>query len=316
MINESVSCRGLRGAPGRLVALVLLGWGCASAHGGRAALIADADRAARAAVAAEGSLHVAALPPASFAVLPFSVPAQDTLLRPLGFAIADFLVTDLSRSAQLRMVERLRTNAILDELNLAGRTDSDSAGLPRIGRIVGARRLLLGTASLVGGTTVRFDTRVVDVVDGTVAEVAVAEAPLDRIIDAQKSLALLVLERLAITVTPAERRRIEGRPPIQLAALVAYGRGVEAEGRGDVAGALSAFDEAVRIDGAIRVATSQRAGATSSSVASRVPSIDRVVEMTSQGVNASLPVRVAEAVDAPLVTSSVLSIILVIRVLP
>lgn len=276
----------------------------------------DADRAARAALALESALRLDALPAASFAVLPFAVAAEDTLLRPLGFAIADFLVTDLSRSTQLRMVERLRTNAILDELNLAGRSVGDSSALPRIGRLVGARRLLMGSATRIGDGTIRFDTRVVDVVDGTVTAVAAADAPLDRVIDAQKALALLVLERLAITVTPSERQRIEGRPPIQLAAMVAFGRGVEAESRGDVVAALTAFDEAMRLDGAIRSATTQRAGVTTAAPALRLSSVERVVEMSTEAVNAAVPVRVAEAADAPLAASSALAIILVIRVLP
>src|SRR5262249_32672403 len=91
----------------------------------RAALIADADRDAKLAVANEARLNAETIPPRTLAVVPFTVATRDTLLTPLGFGLADLLTTDLSQSSQLQMVERLRIDAILRELRLvdAGVTD-------------------------------------------------------------------------------------------------------------------------------------------------------------------------------------------------
>ncbi|HZI44674.1 MAG TPA: CsgG/HfaB family protein, partial [Ilumatobacter sp.] len=75
---------------------------------------------------------------------PFSVDGVDTALAPLAYALADLLMTDLARSAQLRIVDRLRLDALLREVRLveAGRVDTATA--PRVGRLVGARRLVIG----------------------------------------------------------------------------------------------------------------------------------------------------------------------------
>src|ERR1044072_8818257 len=62
---------------------------------GRARLIAESDRAAKEAIAAESRLDVAKIPARSLAVLPFTVSKHDTLLTPLGFGLADILSTHL-----------------------------------------------------------------------------------------------------------------------------------------------------------------------------------------------------------------------------
>lgn len=280
-------------------------------------MISDADKAAKAALASENKLDPAKIPARSFAVLPFSVDQRDTVIRPLAFGLADLLTGDLSRSPELHLVERLRTNAMLRELDMVDAGITDPRQGPRVGRLVGARRLMLGSASRSGPETVRLDARVVDVIAGTVQDVVSAEAPLDRVIEAEKQLALLLFERLGITLTPAQRTRVEQRQTTQLNALVAYGRGIEAEARGDAAGATVAFEEASRLDVAFAAARSQAtASAAPASSSQRASSVARVLDLTTTAVNAPVATRLPEAVDAPLAPSSLLTLIFTIRVTP
>lgn len=285
----------------------------------RATLIADADRAAKAALENESTLDVGKIPARTFAVLPFAVAATDTLLQPLSFGLADLLIGDLAKSPELRLVERLQTNAMLRELSLVDAGVTDPAQAPRVGKLVGARRILIGEAARGNGGTVRLAARVVDVVGASVLDIVSAEAPIDRVIDAEKELALLILERLGIRLTPAQRARVEQRQTTQLAALVAYGRGVQAEAKGDAAGASAAFEEASRLDAAFAAARTHGAPAPAAA-AQRAASIARVVEVTTQAINApvitNMAAKVPEAVDAPLVSGSVLSLIFTIRVTP
>lgn len=280
-------------------------------------MISDADKAAKAALASENKLDPAKIPARSFAVLPFSVDQRDTVIRPLAFGLADLLTGDLSRSPELHLVERLRTNAMLRELDMVDAGITDPRQGPRVGRLVGARRLMLGSALRSGPETVRLEARVVDVIAGTVQEVVSAEAPLDRVIEAEKQLALLLFERLGIVLTPAQRTRVEQRQTTQLNALVAYGRGVEAEARGDAAGATVAFEEASRLDVAFAAARSQAtASAAPAASSQRASSVARVLDLTTTAVNAPVATRLPEAVDAPLAPSSLLTLIFTIRVTP
>ncbi len=285
----------------------------------RATLITDADKAARATLASEGSLDASKIPARSFAVLPFTVAGRDTLLRPLGFGLADLLVGDLAKSPDLHLVERMRTDAMLRELRLVDEGITDPKQAPRVGKLVGARRILIGDASATPTGGIRLSARVVDVIAGTVQELVTADAPLDRVIDAEKALALLVFERLGITLTPAQRLSVEQRQSTQLAALVAYGRGVQAESRGDAAGALAAFDEASRLDAAFSAARTQASAvptSSSSSSKSSASSAVRVADLAAQAVNAPIAVKLPEAVDAPLASGSLLALIFIIRVVP
>ncbi len=294
----------------------LLAAACASTPTNRrATTIASADKAAKAAIEKENTIDAAKIPARTFAVMPFAVASGDTLLAPLSFGLADVLVNDLSRSPELKLVERLQTNAILRELSLVDEGITDPKQAPRVGRLIGARRLLIGDASRGAGGTVRLSARVVDVIGGTVQELVSAEAPLDRILDAEKQLALLLFERLGITLTPAQRQRVEQRQTTQLAALVAYGRGVQAEAKGDAIGATAAFEEASRLDAAFSAARSQLSGGPAAA-SQRASNVSRVLDLSVQAVNAPVAARLPEAVDAPLASGSVLSIIFTVRVTP
>ncbi|MHB1312037.1 MAG: CsgG/HfaB family protein [Gemmatimonadaceae bacterium] len=285
----------------------------------RATVISDADQAAKAALANENRLDPGKIPARTFAVTPFTVATRDTILRPLGFGMADLLANDLAKSPELRLVERVQTEAIMRELSLVDEGITDPREAPRVGRLIGARRILIGNASMVPGGDVRLSARVVDAIAGTVQDLVSADAPLDRIIDAEKALALLLFERLGITLTPAQRLSIEQRQSSQLAALVAYGRGVQAEAKGDASAAIAAFEEASRLDAAFSAARAQAQAApsgASSRSSSAANSVARVVDLAAQGVNAPVAVKLPEAVDAPLAANSRLPILFIIRILP
>jgi len=279
------------------------------------ALITDADQQAKQALAAENRIDAAKIPARSFAVTPFTVAERDTLLTPLGFGLADLLTTDLSRSPQLSLVERLHTDAILRELDLVDAGVTDPRTAPRVGRLVGARRILIGSIMSGGPGVVRLQARVVDVISGTVQELTTADAPLERIVDAEKQLALLLFQRLGITLTPAQRTLVEQRQTSQLAALVAYGRGVDAEARGDAVAALAAYEDAARIDVAFTAARTQARG-TLAAQQSHTSAVQRVMALSTLALNQPIATQVPEAVDAPLQTSLAVALILIIRVTP
>ena len=305
--------------PQLLLGLVLMAACASNPVMRRATVISDADKSAKAAVANESKLDPGKIPARTFAVTPFTVAARDTILRPLGFGMADLLANDLAKSPELRLVERTQTEAILRELNLVDDGITDPREAPRVGRLIGARRILIGNAAMMPGGGVRLSARVVDAIAGTVQDLVSADAPLDRIIDAEKALALLLFERLGITLTPSQRLSIEQRQSNQLAALVAYGRGVQAEAKGDATGAIAAFEEASRLDAAFSAARTQASVApsgSSSKSSSSASNLARVVDLAAQGVNAPVAVKLPEAVDAPLAANSHLPIIFIIRILP
>lgn len=281
----------------------------------RTIAIADADREARRAVALEAKIDAGKIPARSFSVLPFAATTQDSALRPLGYAMADFLMSDLAHSPELKLVERQRTDAILRELDLVDRGVVDPRAAPRVGRLLGARRVLVGELTSAPGDNVVLSARVVDVIAGTVQQLVSASAPMSRMIDAEKALAIRVFEELGIQLTPSQLANVEQRQTTNLAAIVAYGRGVRAEARGDAAGAVAGFDEAVRLDAAFSAARASLAAAPAAS-AQRSSSVQRVLELSAQAINAPVATKLPEAADVPLQASQVMTLLITVRVTP
>ena len=224
------------------------------------------------------------------------------------------LISDLAVSPALRLVERLDTDAILRELALVDSGVVDPRTAPRVGRLVGARRLLLGEVSRPTDNTIRLTTRVVDVVAGTVEELVTADAPLARVLDAEKALALLIFERLGITLTASQRTRVEQRQSTQLAAIVAYGKGVDAEAHGDAPRAVASYRDAARLDP--RFVEAIRGSLAPAAASGAGIGIERVVGISSAAINAPFVTRLPDTADAPLSAGTMISLTFLIRVTP
>ena len=188
------------------------------------------------------------LPSRTIGIPPLRVHAADTTLAALGYGLADMLMTDLGRSAQIQVVDRLRMDALLRELKLVQAGMVDPATAPRVGRLVRARRLVLGDVTQVPGGQVGINARVADTRDAQVRPAVQASARLDDIFQAEKELAYRILAEMGVTLTPAERAAIEQRPTANLAAFLAYSRGVRYEVFGQFDAAAREYDAAARLD--------------------------------------------------------------------
>lgn len=234
----------------RFAGLVLLG-GCATlSPAGRPSqgelAIAEAD--ARAMLAAERSIASTSLPPRTVAVVPFAFKATDGDLAPLSYGLADLLATDLARSAQVTVVNRLHIGALLRELDLvaAGRVDSSAA--PRVGRLLGARRLIGGEVLGQGASRLTLQPIITDASTASWQLGQPATADVDLILDGVKTLALSIFADLGVNLTPAEAAAIEQRPTRHLGALLAYSRAVQNEEVGDFAAAETNYRAASQLD--------------------------------------------------------------------
>jgi TolB-like protein len=206
-----------------------------------------AEEAARHAITNEQSLDVTTMPPQSLGIPPFDAPASDTILSALGYGLADLLTTDLARSGQLEVVDRIRLDAVLREINLVETGRVDTATAPRVGRLVQARRLVLGALTKTSaGLTI--DAEVADVASGEVRQAVSAGAPLADILRAEKELAFRLFDQLGVTLTPTERGQVEQMPTKNVAALLAYSRGVRFEAEGRYAEARNEYQRAVQLD--------------------------------------------------------------------
>lgn len=226
---------------------------------------------ARQAIAAEATLSAARPEPNTVAVLPWTYLGAEESLRPLEVGLAHLVVTDLAKVTRLRLVERERVQALVTEFRLdqAGRADPGTAA--RSGRLLRAGRVVQGAIREGGDSgTIRLDANVVSTGDTGVEASGTASDRLQRLFDLEKAVVFQLLDRMGITLTPAERRAIGERPTADLQAFLAFSRGLGAEDRGDLAAARQFFDQAAARDPGFSQARQRAMQATRLSLASRV----------------------------------------------
>ena len=221
---------------------------------------------ARASLAQEAQLSQNPPEPNTIAVMPFGYTGTNPDIQPLSRGFAQLVVTDLAKSRQVRVLERERMQAMLDEMHLTEQGNTDPATAARSGRLLRAARVVQGSL-LDQGTILRIDATVVDVTTSGVAPGAQAADQLSRLFDVEKSLVIQLFESLNITLTPAERQAINQRPTQNLQAFLAWSRGLEAEDRGDFSGAQQLYDQASRIDPSFLSAAQSSAKASDMSAA-------------------------------------------------
>jgi tetratricopeptide (TPR) repeat protein len=227
---------------------------------------AEAMISAQQSIKNEQLLNPATFPKSAVGVSPLFVPTADTTLAPLGYGVADLLIADLSISPDLQIVDRVRVDAVLRELELSksGRTDTTSA--PALGKLVGASRMVNGEIHSGLKNHITMDAQVTSVERGSIVGKPVSEqTAMVQILDGEKRLALQLFGELGVTLTPAQMQAVQKRPTRYLSAFLAYSRGAAAEAQWNLDAAESYYVGALSIDPGFILAQQRLAAVRSSS---------------------------------------------------
>ncbi len=108
------------------------------------------------------------------AVLYFDYGGETAGMGVLKKGLAQMLISDLSEVSGIRLVERTRLEAILAEQDLARKKTIDAKTAARLGKLLGAHFLVLGSYFDLMGT-LRVDARMVHVQTGRVVKSVGAE---------------------------------------------------------------------------------------------------------------------------------------------
>ena len=216
--------------------------------------------AAKQALLDEATLGAQAGDARTVAVLPLRVLGADSSLIPLERGMAELLVTDLSRSAQLTIVERERMQALLDEIALSRQqANADPATSLRAGRLMRAGRIVSGQITQLPERRLSVNAAVVDVPTSQAVGGAQSDDQLDALFALEKKIAMQLFTALGVTLTPQELAAVEERPTRSVAAFVAYSNGLAAEDRGDLEAASRYYANAIALDPSFRLAIDRAA---------------------------------------------------------
>jgi tetratricopeptide (TPR) repeat protein len=203
---------------------------------------------ARAALARESSINASAFPDNSVAVLYFKNMGKKRELDPVQKGLADMLITDLSKARALKVVERVRMQKMIDETGLGQTGIVDGTSSPRIGRLVGASRLIQGSFLELPKEAVRMDAGFVQVKPGKALQPQKIQGKMAKFFQLEKDLVFALLDRMAVPLSQAEKDAIRIVPTENLLAFLAYCRGLDAEDRGRFQDARREYQNAVQLD--------------------------------------------------------------------
>lgn len=217
----------------------------------------------KAALNAEQELAPSDIPANTVAVVEFNSKELPPELAPLAKGLAEFTAQDLGKVGSLQVVDRLKIDAIREELKLSQSEFADPATAPRIGRLVGGRRIVTGTLLGLGDESFRLSGAVVNTNDQSVAMPEHADGALAEFFRVQKRFVFDVIEAMDITLTPEERTAIEEVPTENFLAFMAYSRGLAYRDRNQLQEAQAEFNSASALDAGFGQAAAQGRSITS-----------------------------------------------------
>ena len=103
----------------------------------------------------------------NFGVVPFENVGSETGERSLGLVVSDMITTNLARDHRLSLVERSHLNQVMGELTLQQSGAIDDKQVLELGKMAGARALVVGRVADVGAEFV-VSARAVDAENGAV----------------------------------------------------------------------------------------------------------------------------------------------------
>jgi TolB-like protein len=184
------------------------------------------------------------------AVLPFnnggSYGQQKEDFDALERGIAGMMISELSANASARVVERQEIQKLLDEQNLGAQGRVDAATAAKIGKVVGARYMVLGTFVDFYGDF-RVDVRLINTETSEVVKTESERMQRDHLFDIIRNIAARLMKdaNLPALTRQTSDQRMSRQVPTE--ALTYYSRALLFQDRGQKDKAVEMFNRALAI---------------------------------------------------------------------
>ena len=163
--------------------------------------------------------------------------------------IAGMLISELAQNPAARIVDRSSVQRLLDEQNLGKDGRADAATAAKIGKLVGARYMVMGSFVDLYGRF-RVDARIVDVETSEILKVVRSDPKFEKREELFKLLQTVAERLMAETKLPAltaEMSRAVRARNVPTEALTYYSRALLYQDRGDKAKATEFYRKAIDV---------------------------------------------------------------------
>lgn len=207
--------------------------------------IAASQRAAKKAIEDEQMLMAIKPDANTIAVCYYQDLSPDKSLRAFQKALTAMVITDLSKIKSLKIVERVRMQALLQEMRLGQTGIVDQNTAPRVGKLLGAENLIVGNLSL---GSIQAITSLTSAGTGIVKGTASAAVDQEQFYELPMIIVQDVAKILGITLTMEEKKAVGVPHTTVYKAFVYFGEALDAMDAGNWKKAKDLFDMAVKED--------------------------------------------------------------------
>jgi TolB-like protein len=223
---------------------------------------------ALAAAAGTAPLSAQDAPKPTVAVMNFTMSALSSNVdyTPLSKGLAEVLITELARNPTIRVVERDRLQALLDEqgLSASGRVDMET--IVRTGKLLGAGHVLIGVFVIDPREEVRIDVRAVNTETSEIVYGETVDGKADKLMRMISQLGEKVNAGLKLPARPADATKFVetgGKNPNQFRAMLLMSRAIEEQDKKNVGAAVALYKQAIEANpdferAKVRLATLER----------------------------------------------------------
>jgi TolB-like protein len=190
----------------------------------------------------------------TLAVLYFHNKTGQKDLDPVQKGMTLMLITDLSTVKDLQVIERVRLQALTEEMGLgvSGLVEENTA--PRVGKLLGAKWLVGGDIDAGKPELLSVQSNLLDVPTTQIVGQPSSEGKLPELFRIEKDILFGIIKLLKIKVTPEEEARLRKPCSTNTNALLALFRGIGASDAGQYEKATDFYEKALREDPNICIA--------------------------------------------------------------
>jgi TolB-like protein len=227
------------------------------------------------------------------AVLYFDNNTDEGKSNPLSKGFADMLITDLSASNEVTVVEREKLQALLDETALQQTKFFDPSTAVRIGKGLGATHVVAGAFMKVA-PKMRVDVRLIEISTGTVVLSAKVQGPSNEVFELEQQLVEKFLKKFGVHF------QAQALPPTKvpnLKALVSYSRALGLVDLGKDTAAATQIKALVSMAPAFALARTQQAqilARIASATSNRTQVLDRGVNTLYAHARVALSAKLSQ----------------------
>lgn len=168
---------------------------------------------------------------------------------PLSKGMAEMLITELAQNGAVRVVERDRLQTLLEEQNLQGSERVDKETAVKLGKILGARHMLMGSFVVDPKQNMRIDVRAVNTETSTIDYVQTVSGKSEKLLELVMELGTKLNAGLKLpAVRTASTNAPAAKNPNQFKALLAMSRALEAEDGKDYEQAKTLYRSAIALN--------------------------------------------------------------------